>query len=118
MSRAQETAEIRARSPMADFDEPVHGEARYAITAVAARCGVHVETVRRYERFGLIEPVAVEAGVRLYSLDDIDRVRRIRRLVDDLGVNLAGVAAILHMREQLLSLQRELRSLREGRPGP
>ena len=118
MSRPREAAGTRLRSLDTDFAEPAHGETRYAITAVAAQCGVHVETVRRYERFGLIEPVAVEAGVRLYSLDDIDRVRRIRRLVDDLGVNLAGVAAILHMREQLLALQRELRSLREGLPGP
>ena len=106
----------RPRLPTVDFSHPALGEHRYAITAVAARCGVHVETVRRYERFGLIEPVAVEAGVRLYSEADIERVRRVRRLIDDLGVNLAGAAAILHMREQLLALQRELRSLREALP--
>ena len=86
---------------------------RYAITAVAARSGVHVQTVRRYERFGLVAGTRIDAGLPLYSEVDIDRVRRVRRLVDDLGVNLAGAAAILHLRDQLLELQRELRALRE-----
>lgn len=88
-------------------------EPRYAITVVAARVGVHVQTLRRYEAFGVVEARAVDAGMRLYSDDDIDRARRVRRLVADLGVNLAGAAAILHLRDQLLDLQRELRGLRE-----
>lgn len=83
-------------------------EPRYAITALAARSGVHVSTIRRYEEFGLIENAGTAAGIPLYSESDLDRVQRIRRLVDDLGVNLAGAAAILHLREQLLVLQREL----------
>lgn len=81
---------------------------RYAITAVAARSGVHVSTIRRYEAYGLIGNAGAGSGMRLYSESDIDRVQRIRRLVDDLGVNLAGAAAVLHLREQLLALQREL----------
>ena len=95
------------------LDDRPSPEPRYAITAVAARSGVHVQTVRRYEQFGLLEATPVAPGLRLYSEADIDRVRRIRRLVDDLGVNLAGAAAILHLRDQLLDLQRELRALRE-----
>ncbi len=90
------------------IEEEPSGEPRYAITAVAARTGVGVQTVRRYEAYGLIEPAPPVAGPRLYSEADVERVRRVRRLVDDLGVNLAGAAAILHLREQLVALQREL----------
>jgi MerR family transcriptional regulator/heat shock protein HspR len=99
-----------------DIDERLSGEPRYAITVVARRSGVHVQTVRRYERFGLVEPRGVEPGLRLYSEADIDQVRRIRRLVDDLGINLAGVAAILHLRRQVLDLQHELRGIRGRQP--
>jgi len=87
---------------------------RYAITAVAARSGVHVGTIRRYEAYGLIEAAAVDSGPRLYSDADVERVRRIRRLTDDLGVNLAGAAAVLHLRDQLVALQRELVALRRA----
>lgn len=95
-----------------EMDERLNPEPRYAITVVARRSGVHVQTVRRYERFGLVEPRGVERGLRLYSEADIDQVRRIRRLVDDLGINLAGVAAILHLRQQVLDLQHEVRGIR------
>ena len=117
MSRPRHAAATRTRWAEAWIEPEPNSEPRYAITAVAARCGVHVQTIRRYEAFGLVEPVAVEAGLRLYSEADVDRVRRIRRLVDDLGVNLAGAAAILHMREQVIALHRELRALREQIPG-
>jgi MerR family transcriptional regulator/heat shock protein HspR len=87
-------------------------EPRYAISVVAARCGVRKGTLRRYEEWGLLEP-ARSGRQRLYSEADIDHVQRIRRLVDDLGVNLAGAAAVLHLRQQVISLQRELDELRE-----
>ncbi len=96
-------------------EDGLSAEPRYAITAVAARSGVHVQTVRRYERFGLVAATRVSPGLPLYSEVDIDRVRRVRRLVDDLGVNLAGAAAILHLRDQLLELQRELSALNDRR---
>jgi MerR family transcriptional regulator, heat shock protein HspR len=89
-----------------------HDEPRYAISVVAARCGVRKGTLRRYEEWGLLEP-ARSGRQRLYSEADIDHVLRIRRLVDDLGVNLAGAAAVLHLRQQVISLQRELDALRE-----
>lgn len=92
-------------------EEEPSGEPRYAITAVAARSGVGVQTVRRYEAYGLIEAAPIAAGPRLYSEADVERVRRVRRLVDDLGLNLAGAAAVLHLREQLVALQRELVAL-------
>lgn len=92
---------------------PQVGERRYAIAAVAERSGVRVETVLRYEEYGLLEPVPGEGSARFYTDEDVDRVLRVRRLVNDLGVNLAGAAAILHLRQQLIAAQRELRLLRE-----
>ena len=87
-------------------------EPRYAISVVAARCGVRKGTLRRYEEWGLLEP-ARAGRQRLYSEADIEHVQRIRRLVDDLGVNLAGAAAVLHLRQQVIALQREMDALRE-----
>jgi MerR family transcriptional regulator, heat shock protein HspR len=96
-------------------DRPRH-EPRYAISVVAARCGVRKGTLRRYEEWGLLEPVR-SGRQRLYSEADIEHVLRIRRLVEDLGVNLAGAAAVLHLRQQVISLQRELDALREQLDG-
>ena len=90
-------------------------EPRYLIAAVAARAGIHVQTVRRYEEYGLVAGRRLERGPALYSEADVARVRRIRRLTDDLGVNLAGAAAVLHLREQVIALQRELVALRRSR---
>jgi MerR family transcriptional regulator/heat shock protein HspR len=87
-------------------------EPRYAISVVAARCGVRKGTLRRYEEWGLLEPVR-SGRRRLYSEADIEHVQRIRRLVDDLGINLAGAAAVMHLRQQVIALQRELDELRE-----
>ena len=93
-------------------DDGARDEPRYAISVVAARCGVHKGTLRRYEEWGLLEPV--RAGRRrLYSEADIEHVQRIRRLVDDLGINLAGAAAVMHLRQQVIALQRELDDLRQ-----
>ncbi len=93
-------------------DNGARDEPRYAISVVAARCGVHKRTLRRYEEWGLLEPV--RAGRRrLYSEADIEHIQRIRRLVDDLGINLAGAAAVMHLRQQVIALQRELDELRE-----
>lgn len=102
------------RVSLADWivDDGANEVPRHAISVVAARCGVRTATLRRYEEWGLLEPV--RAGRRrLYSEADIERVLRIRRLVDDLGVNLAGAAAVLHLRQQVIGLQREMQALRE-----
>jgi MerR family transcriptional regulator, heat shock protein HspR len=90
-------------------------EPRYVIATVARRVGVRVQTLRRYEEYGLLEPRQSGSGNTLYSDSDIDQVLRIRRLIDDLGINLAGVAAVLHLRAQLIAAQEELRRLREQR---
>jgi MerR family transcriptional regulator/heat shock protein HspR len=102
------------RISLADWivDDGPSDEPQHAVSVVAARCGVRVSTLRRYEEWGLVEPV--RAGPRkLYSEADIDQVLRVRRLVEDLGVNLAGAAAVLHLRQQVIALQREMRVLRK-----
>jgi len=94
------------------IDDGARDEPRYAISVVAARCGVRKGTLRRYEEWGLLEPVR-SGRRRVYSEADIEHVQRIRRLVEDLGVNLAGAAAVMHLRQQVIALQRELEDLRQ-----
>ena len=69
----------------------------YVISIAARMVGVHAQTLRYYERAGIIEPSRSQGNQRLYSDDDIDRLRQIKTLVDDLGINLAGVEIILRL---------------------
>lgn len=87
----------------------------YVVAVAAERAGVHAQTLRHYERLGLISPARKGTrprSPRVYSERDIERVIHIRRLMGDLGVNLAGVEIILSMRERMEGLQRELQQLR------
>lgn len=84
------------------------------IAVLAARCGVAPATIRRYEQFGLVSSRG-EGGTLRYTEGDVERVLRIRRLTTELGVNLAGAEVVLHMREQILLLRRELEALRRER---
>src|SRR5947209_17348386 len=77
---------------------------RYVISIAAQILGVHPQTLRLYEREGLVEPQRSGGKIRLYSERDIDRVRFIMRLTNDLGVNLAGAEAIMNMRERMLRM--------------
>jgi len=83
----------------------------YTIGVVAQLVRLHPQTLRRYEELGLVRP-ARRSGRRLYSQRDIDRLRQIIRLTDELGVNLAGVEVILRLKEQLLALQAENENMR------
>jgi DNA-binding transcriptional MerR regulator len=74
--------------------------------------GLRPEQVQRFVGFGLVEPVAGSGSHPRFAAATVDRLRRIVRLTRDLGVNLAGVAAILEMRERMENLQRELQHLR------
>ena len=85
-----------------DRDEPC-----YVISIVAKLVDLHPQTLRRYEEIGLIKP-ARASGRRLYSPRDLERLRKINRLVNDLGVNLAGVEVVLNMSERIKSLQKEI----------
>ncbi len=83
----------------------------YIISVAAQRADVHEQTLRHYERLGLISPARKGESPhspRLYSDRDIDRVVQIRNLMRDLGVNLAGVEAILHMKDRMEHMQSEL----------
>ena len=115
MEFRDETGFVRSWLEFELEDEP-NPEPRYAATVVAARIGLHVQTIRRYEAYGLVEPRRLERGSGLYSDADIERLRRIKRLTEDLGVNLAGVAAILQLRQQIVALQREMLR-RQGESG-
>ncbi len=83
------------------------------ISVVAERFDIHPQTLRLYEREGLIEPVRSAGNTRLYDERTIRRLETILTLTRDLGVNLAGVEVILNMREQLESLELECDQLRE-----
>lgn len=84
----------------------------YTIKSAAALCGMHEQSLRLYERRGLIRPQRTPGNIRRYTESDIEQIRFIKRLIDDLGVNLAGVEVILHLRQQLIEAQRELEELR------
>lgn len=79
----------------------------YTISVAADIVNVHQQTLRHYERLGLIEPQRGKGEIRYFSLEDIERIQQIRRLVDELGVNLAGVEVILNMREQMERLRQD-----------
>lgn len=85
--------------------------AHYTISDAAELCGMHEQSLRLYERRGLIRPARSKGNYRLYSDEDIEQIRFIKRLIDDLGVNLAGVEVILHMRSQLIEARARLDEL-------
>jgi MerR family transcriptional regulator, heat shock protein HspR len=80
----------------------------YMIGVAAEMCGVHPQTLRQYERLGLVVPSRAGAKNRLYSDDDIQRVRRIQRLTQDMGVNLAGVELILRLLDDMDEMRKDL----------
>jgi MerR family transcriptional regulator/heat shock protein HspR len=79
----------------------------FTISVAAEIVQVHQQTLRHYERLGLVEPARGKGEIRYYSPEDIERVQQIRRLVEELGVNLAGVEVILNMREQMERLRQD-----------
>jgi len=79
----------------------------YTISAVAEQFDLHPQTLRLYEREGLLKPSRSEGNTRLYTDTDLDRLEIILSLTRDLGVNLAGVEIILNMREKMDAMQRE-----------
>ena len=97
-------------------------EPRYVISIAARMVGVPTYTLRYYERVGIVEPTRSQGNIRLYSDRDISRLRRVRTLLEDLGVNLAGVEVVLRMSQRIIDLQRhidevetELKKLRKAR---
>jgi DNA-binding transcriptional MerR regulator len=93
----------RREDPMADKDKPL-----YVISVAAELVDMHPQTLRLYERKGLIEPSRSAGKTRLYSQRNIEQLRDIRRLTQELGVNLAGVEEIIKLRRSLDELQERM----------
>jgi MerR family transcriptional regulator, heat shock protein HspR len=83
-------------------------KAAYMISAVAEEYGIHPQTLRMYEREGLLEPSRSEGNTRLYTEEDLERLEVILKLTRDMGVNLAGVEIILNMRARMEAMQRQM----------
>jgi MerR family transcriptional regulator, heat shock protein HspR len=83
-------------------------KAAYMISAVAEQYQIHPQTLRLYEREGLLAPSRSEGNTRLYTDDDLMRLEVILKLTRDLGVNLAGVEIILNMREKMAAMQDQI----------
>jgi MerR family transcriptional regulator, heat shock protein HspR len=83
-------------------------KAAYMISAVAEQYQIHPQTLRLYEREGLLKPSRSDGNTRLYTDDDLERLEVILKLTRDLGVNLAGVEIILNMREKMAQMQDEI----------
>lgn len=80
----------------------------FQISVVSRMVGLHQQTIRTYERIGLVQPARSDGNQRLYSAADVERLRQVMRLVNDLGVNLAGVEVILGLLRQIEELRAEL----------
>ncbi len=87
------------------------GKPLFMISVVADMLDIHPQTLRLYEREGLVVPQRTGGNTRLYSQEDIDKLRRVLRLTRELGVNLAGVEVILSMRERMEQMQEAMEQL-------
>lgn len=94
--------------------ESVRGEEYVFIGTVAERFGVHPQTLRLYEREGLIRPARSSGNTRLYDRETVERLEMILTLTRDLGVNLAGVEVILELRSRLSRMEGEVERLMEA----
>ncbi len=93
---------------MHSYDEPV-----YLISVVASILDIHPQTLRQYEKEGLIEPSRTQGRMRLYSQRDIDKIKFVLQLTRKMGINLAGVDVILKLKKQMDSMNAEILELRE-----
>ena len=93
---------------MHSYDEPV-----YLISVVATILDIHPQTLRQYEKEGLICPSRTQGRMRLYSQRDIDKIKFVLQLTRKMGINLAGVDVILKLKEQMDAMNNEIKNLRE-----
>jgi MerR family transcriptional regulator/heat shock protein HspR len=84
----------------------------YVISVAARMVGMHAQSLRHYERIGLIRPSRSQGRQRLYSAADVARLRQIQRLINDLGVNLAGAEVIIRMNERMREMESDMQELR------
>ncbi|MGQ9675243.1 MAG: heat shock protein transcriptional repressor HspR [Chloroflexota bacterium] len=91
---------------MNERDEPC-----YVISIAAKMVNMHPQTLRYYERLGLVEPSRTQGRIRLYSDRDIHKLQHIQRLMSELGVNLAGVEVIMNMTERIYQMENEMKQM-------
>ncbi len=90
-----------------------HDEPVFIISVAARMLGLRTQTLRYYERLGLIEPSRTRGNQRVFSRRDVEKVQRIRSLMDELGVNLAGVEVMLKLLSRLEASEQEVQRLRQ-----
>jgi MerR family transcriptional regulator/heat shock protein HspR len=89
------------------------GRAGYMISAVAEMFHIHPQTLRLYERHGLLKPSRSQGNTRLYTEQDLERLEVILNLARDMGVNLAGIEVVLNMRDKMLEMERQMQQFIE-----
>lgn len=111
--RKSRTQRDPGRHPDVGQQGPSSGDAAatYLISAAAELAGMHAQTLRTYDRLGLVTPQRTSGGGRRYSADDVDRLREIQRLSQDEGVNLAGIKRIIALSDELDALHQEFDKL-------
>ena len=95
-------------------DNQFHDEPCFVISVAARIVGVHAQTLRHYERVGLIWPSRTGGRQRLYSMADIERLRRLKSLTEDMGLNLAGAEVALKLMNRIEELEGEIKQLTEA----
>jgi MerR family transcriptional regulator/heat shock protein HspR len=98
---------VADRDWVRDHDEPL-----FVISVAARMVGMHAQSLRHYERLGLVRPSRSRGRVRLYSRADVERLLHIQRLVNDLGVNLAGAEVVIRLNERIRRMEEEMQGLR------
>ena len=94
-------------------DGRLREEPCFVISVAARIVGVHAQTLRHYERQGLVWPSRTSGRQRMYSMADIERIRRVRALTEDMGVNLAGAEVALKLMQRVEELEQEISELKE-----
>src|SRR5437762_14092329 len=99
------TGPVRSRVPVPPRKPVPMDQDLYFISVAARMLGMHPQTLRKYERLGLVQPSRTIGSMRLYSRDELERLKLIKRLVDDGGINLAGVQRLLEIAEVVQRLR-------------
>ena len=99
---------VGPRNNMWDDNDPF-----FVISVAARMVRVHTQTLRYYEREGLLEPARSRGNIRLYSQKDIEKLRSIKSLTDELGINLAGVQVVMRLMERISDLEKQVLNLNQ-----
>ncbi len=97
---------------MVGFERIPDDEPCYVISVAARMVGLHAQSLRHYERIGIVQPSRSRGRIRLYSQADVERLRYVQRLMNDLGVNLAGAEVVIRLNEHIRRMEGEMARLR------